>query len=69
MAMSVEELDTTVRTFYDGRGEAVCPSQSACTRIYLLIYRRLQQKQAQATMNQVYRDIIRTGSSSDSSAQ
>lgn len=29
MAPSIEELDATVRTFYEGRGEQVCQSQSS----------------------------------------
>lgn len=36
MSLSIEELDATVRAFYEGRGE--------------------QQKQAQATLNQVRED-------------
>ena len=33
MSLSVEELDATVRSFYDGRGEVVCDT------IHLLLWR------------------------------
>jgi exportin-1 len=39
MSMSIDELDATVRAFFEGRGE--------------------QQKQAQATLNQVGLHLIR----------
>jgi hypothetical protein len=52
MSLSIEELDATVRAFFEGRGETV-------GFILLLLYDIeadlffSQQKQAQATLNQV----------------
>jgi hypothetical protein len=52
--MSIAELDNTVRTFYEGRGEAV----SILNAINLAghdsdFILKQQQKQAQTTLNQV----------------
>lgn len=53
MSVSIQELDSTVRNFYEGRGEAV-----SC--LLCLFYPwgfadiALQQKQAQTALNQVW---------------
>lgn len=32
MSMSIEELDATVRAFYEGRGDTVCSHTALCSR-------------------------------------
>ena len=51
MAMSVAELDQTVQTFYEGRGEVVWFSNMVMAYGHPLTVK--QQKQAQNTLNQV----------------
>ena len=62
MAMSIADLDKTVRSFYEDRGEPVSASllQGTAMRVVSWLWRELadlfllaQQKQAEATLNQV----------------
>ena len=58
MAMSVAELDQTVQTFYEGRGEVVWFTLVFVSESILTLQ---QQKQAQNTLNQVRPTFSRVG--------
>jgi len=53
MSLSVEELDQTVKAFFEGRGDIVSPATTHPLRPAELQLTSLQQKQAQNTLNQV----------------
>jgi hypothetical protein len=53
MAMSIAELDSTVRTFYEGRGEAASTLKDTILAGHDTDLTIKQQKQAQTALNQV----------------
>jgi exportin-1 len=52
MSMSIEELDATVRAFFEGRGETVRQAPDSSEASSNTDSNLEQQKQAQATLNQ-----------------
>lgn len=58
MSMSIAELDTIVRTFYEGRGEAVSFWHPSLPYLATNIAVFLQHKQAQTALNQVSRTLL-----------